>query len=403
MSGRGDAAAAMLERLRDEPLPGEAEAAARSWPLVEAALAERVAAPGGARPVRPRRVALRLALVAVLAAAGLAAALSPAGAAVGDWIGDRLAADGDEAPPAFAALPKSGPVLAITRTGAYAISTNGNSRHLGAFAQASWSPRGLHVAGTGGRRLTAITRGGTVKWVLTRPGRLHDPAWSTGAGFAVAYLEDPTLRVVAGNGDPATDRRLSGDAAPVTPAWRPRSDRVLTYARTYGVVETLDVATGRSLWRARAPAGAGLAPARALAWSRDGSRLVALWARAVTVLNASGRVLRTIPLPGAARELALHPSGGRAAVVVSRGTETSVLELSLPEAGGAPASRQLFQGDVDGLAWSADGRRLLVGWRGAGEWLLIGPGERIRALHGVTAELGPRGGFPRVAGWCCAR
>ena len=400
MSGPGERAATVLrERLRDEPLPGEAEAAARSWPLVEAALAEREPAPGGARPVRPRRVALRLALVAALAAVALAAALSPAGAAVGDWIGDRFAADGDEAPPAFAALPKSGPVLAITRTGAYAIAPNGNSRHLGSFAQASWSPRGLHVAGAGGRRLTAVTRAGTVKWVLTRPGRLHDPAWSTGAGFAVAYLEGDALRVVDGRGNPATDRRVRGGSAPVTPAWRPRSDRVLTYVRADGGIETLDIVTGRSSWRAPAPASM---PARALAWSANGRRLVVLSPRSLTELDASGRVVRTIPLPGAARELALHPSGRSAAVVVSHGAETSVLELSLPEAGGAPASRQLFQGDVDGLAWSADGRRLLVGWRGAGQWLLIGPGERIHALHGVTAELGARGGFPRVAGWCCA-
>ena len=399
MSGPGERAATVLrERLRDEPLPGEAEAAARSWPLVEAALAERESAPGGAGPVRPRRVALRLALVAALAAAVLAAALSPAGAAVGDWIGDRFAA-GDDAPPAFAALPKGGPVLAITRTGAYAISPNGNSRHLGAFAQASWSPRGLHVAGAGGRRLTAITPAGTVKWVLTRPGRLHDPAWSTGSGFAVAYLEGQALRVVAGNGDPATDRRLRAGAAAVTPAWRPKSDRVLTYARAGGDIETLDVATGRGIWRAPAPASM---PARALAWSANGRRLVVLSPRSLTELDASGQIVRTIPLPGTARELALHPSGRSAAVVVSRGAETSVLELSLPEAGAAPPSRQLFQGDVDGLAWSADGRRLLVGWRGAGQWLLIGPGERIRALHDVTAELGARGGFPRVAGWCCA-
>ena len=32
---------AVRDRLREQPLPGEAEAAARTWPVVEAALAER--------------------------------------------------------------------------------------------------------------------------------------------------------------------------------------------------------------------------------------------------------------------------------------------------------------------------------------------------------------------------
>ena len=58
---------------------------------------------------------------------------------------------------------------------------------------------------------------------------------------------------------------------------------------------------------------------------------------------------------------------------------------------------------VDGLAWSADGRRLLLSWRGAGEWLLLGTDEKVRALHGVTRELGAGGGFPRVVSWCCPR
>ena len=68
-----------------------------------------------------------------------------------------------------------------------------------------------------------------------------------------------------------------------------------------------------------------------------------------------------------------------------------------------PGQRQLFQGDVDGITWSADGTRLLLSWRAAGQWLLVGPGERIRALDGVTRELGAAGGFPRVVSWCCPR
>jgi hypothetical protein len=83
-----------------------------------------------------------------------------------------------------------------------------------------------------------------------------------------------------------------------------------------------------------------------------------------------------------------------------------VLDVPLGGGGGARRSngrpRQLFQGDVAGLAWSRDGRRLLLAWRDADEWLLLGPGGRVRrALHGVSAELGAAGGFPRVAGWCC--
>ncbi len=384
----------LRSRLRDQPLPGEGEAAARSWPVVEAALAERGPA------ARPRRVVLRLALVAALLCVGLVAALTPAGAEVGHWIEDRFADRGDPAGPAFAGLPPGGSVLTISRRGAYAIDADGGTQWLGAFSEAGWSPHGKHVVGVEGRRLEAVDPTGLVKWTLARQRPLHHPAWSTGLGYAVAYLEGRTLRVVAGTGDPSTDRALRRRAAAVTPAWRPRSDQVLTYATTGGAIETLEVVSGRALWRARS---GGSGRPLALAWSRNGRRLVALSSRSVTVLDASGHVLKTIALPAAGLELALHPSGGRAAVVVGRsgpgGAGTRVLDVPLR---GAGRPRQLFQGGVDGLAWSRDGRRLLLAWRDADEWLLLGPGGRVRrALHGVSGELGAAGGFPRVAGWCC--
>jgi hypothetical protein len=385
----------LRSRLREEALPGEGEAAVRSWRVVEAALAER------APTARPRRLVLRLALVAALLCAGLVAALTPAGAEVGDWIGDRFADRSDSAAPGFAGLPAGGSVLTISRSGAYAIDPDGGSQRLGSFSDAGWSPHGVHVVGVDGRRLTAVDSTGIVKWTLARRSRVHHPSWSTGLGYAVAYLEGPTLRVVEGTGDPDTDRRVRRGAARVTPAWRPRSDRVLTYATGGGALETVDVVTGRTLWRAPAgPAGASGAPL-ALAWSRDARRLVALSSRSMTVLGARGRVLRTIALPAAGHELALHPSGRRAAVSVAGAGGTRVLDVPLD---GAGRPRQLFQGDVDGLAWSRDGRGLLLAWRDADEWLLLGPGGRVRtALHGVSAELGAAGGFPRVAGWCCPR
>jgi hypothetical protein len=87
---------------------------------------------------------------------------------------------------------------------------------------------------------------------------------------------------------------------------------------------------------------------------------------------------------------------------VTGGGEMRVLELRLDAGGAGAGPREMFQGDVEGLAWSQNGRRLLIGWRGAGQWLLLGPGDRIRPLHDVSRELGTAGGFPRVAGWCCA-
>ena len=374
---------AVGDRLRNAPLRGEAEAAARSWPVVQAALAERE--PGRDRSggaASSRRLALRLALVAALIAVGLAVALSPAGA----WIGDRFEDEPERTTPAFAGLPEGGSVLAMSQSGTYAISAEGDTQQLGAFTSAGWSPHGLHVIGANGKRLVAVDPEGTIKWSRARPTRVHDPAWSARDGFAVAYLAGSALRVIAGDGDPATDRRLRRRAAAVTPAWRPHSDRILTYATAGGAIETLDVTTGAELWRAPVEA-------RRLDWSRSGSRLVALSSRSLKVLDRDGRVLRTVALPGVARDWALHPSGVRAAVVVGGAV------LDVPLDGSKP--RRLFEGSVDGLAWSRDGRRLLLGSRSADEWLLLGPGARIRALDGVSRELGTAGGFPRVAGWCC--
>ena len=379
------------DRIREQPLPGEAEAAARSWQVVEAALAAREPT---RRSRRPRRLALRLALVAAALGVGLVAALTPAGAEVSDWIGDRFADRADPARPAFAGLPQGASVLAISRSGAYAVHAE-RSRRLGSFSEVGWSPRGLNVVGVDGSRVVAVDASGTQQWSVTRPGRVHHPAWSTGDGFVVAYLEGHVLRTVGGDG--VGDRPQRRHAASVTPAWQPRTGHVLVYVRERGGLDAVDVDVGATLWHV--PASAELGSTRQLAWSRDGRRLAALSARTVTLLDGNGRVLRTVELPGPARQLALHPSGARAAVVVAGAGGTRVLDVPLA---GSAAPRQLFQGDVDGLAWSPDGGRLLLAWRDADQWLLLGPDGRVRrALGGVSAELGAAGGFPRLAGWCC--
>lgn len=373
-----------LRRLPDRPAPGEAEAAERAWRVVEAAYAERP--PRAAR----RRPGWRLALAAAIVAVGLAAALTPAGAKVGDWIGDRLSSDHEAALPAFAGLPKGGEVLAVGDRGAWVVSPDGGLQRVGALSEAGWSPHGLHVVGTRGRRLEAVTPTGTVKWTLARPRAVRHPAWSRGEGYRIAYLEGATLRVVAGDG--TGDRPVRRRAAPVTPAWR--NGYVLTYAGASGRIETLNVDSRRRVWARRVTDRPS-----ALAWTNDGRRLVALSSRGLRVYDRRGRPVLAKRLPGSAA-LALDPSGRRAAVTAASRGGTRVLTVPL-RSDGRPRTLVTGLGRVDGIAWSPNGRRLLVASRDTDQWLLLGPGRKVRPLSGVSGELGAGAGFPRVAGWCC--
>jgi hypothetical protein len=375
-----------LRRLAGRPLPGEDEAFERSRDLVRAAYAGRPEAPARRRPL------LALALAAAVAMLLLAAALSPAGARVGDWIGDRFASENDSGVSSLAALPPGGRVLTVARSGAFVARPDGSLDLVGRFTEAGWSPRGKYVIGVRGRRLVAVTPTGSLRWTVNRPRRVSHPAWSGGLGYRVAYLERTALRVVAGDG--TDDRLLRRAAAPVTPAWRPGAAWVVTYAGAGGLIETVDVDSGRRLWARRA----GAQPV-ALAWTRDGRRMVALFPKSLRVYDRHGRPLARRPLQDG-RALALDPSGRRAAVAMAGRGGTSVSTVPLSAKGRA---RGLFDGPgrVAGIAWSPGGRRLLVAWRSADQWLLLGPGKRVRALSDVGGELGARAGFPRVAGWCC--
>jgi WD40 repeat protein len=96
----------------------------------------------------------------------------------------------------------------------------------------------------------------------------------------------------------------------------------------------------------------------------------------------------------------MHPSGRRAAVTVAGRGGTRVLTVPFSARGRArPVISGL--GRVEGIAWSPDGRWLLVASRDTDQWLLVGPGRRVRPLSGVSGELGAGAGFPGVAGWCC--
>jgi sugar lactone lactonase YvrE len=161
-----------------------------------------------------------------------------------------------------------------------------------------------------------------------------------------------------------------------------------------GRLETVNADSGRRVWARRAPERPS-----ALAWTRGGRRLVALSASGLSVYDRRGRPVLDRPLPGAGA-LALHPSGRRAAVTVTGRGGTRVMAVRLSARG---RTRPLVTGlgRVDGIAWSPDGRRLLVASRDTDQWLLIRPGRRVQPLSGVSSEFGAGAAFPGVAGWCC--
>jgi hypothetical protein len=385
--------AGLAERLRSElrehEAPDEPAAEARSWAVVKAAFTERTPARRRPRPL------LRLALVTGLLAVALAALLTPAGAEVGEWIEKRIGLGPEESQPTLRGFPGGGRLLAVSDSGAWVVNPGGGVRRLGDYREVGWSPRGLFVIGTRGRRITAMEPDGEPRWSFSRPGRLSRPAWSPGDGFRIAYLERHSVRVVDGSG--GLDHAVAGDAARVTPAWRPGRRYVLTYASAGGVV-TVDADSGRRLWRART----GATPV-AVGWTPDGHRLAALTPRGLLVLDRAGSLVARRALPTGARALtmALHPRARRAAVAYVRRGVSSVISTGLA----LGRTRDLFTGSgtFRELAWSPNGRRLLVGWPEANQWLLIGDG-RPRAFAGVSRQLDPGAngaGFPRVSGWCC--
>ncbi len=392
--------------LREEPVPGAAEAERRGLELIARAYAERRPE---RQPVRLRRLAIALAVIALLAAL----VLSPAGAAVRDWVDDVFTAGVQDAEPALTEIPGGGKLLVQSQQGPWAVQADGSRRLLGDYREATWSPHGLFVAVAAERTLSAIEPDGTPRWSISASDRVHDPRWSP-SGFRIAYQAGGSLRVVRADG---TGDALIGPASPaVPPAWFPPGLHLLAYVDDERRTVIAETDAARRMDAADASPGVV-----GLSWSASGDRLIeisrrGIWLRDVRMNKLASSLklgaARRIPLPAAAvvRAAAFSPRGRTIAVLLDRslGSGPPRSEALLIDPAGGPL-RRLFgvSGHLTELAWSPDGRRLLLAWSAANQWLFVPTegGPRLRAIADIAAVFAPgnarRATFPRVAGWCC--
>jgi hypothetical protein len=386
----------LRQALRDVEIPDREGAEERALGMARAAIH---ANPG--EPIARRRVVGRRGLQVAVAVGLLAALVSPAGAAVRHFVRDAVGDGQRPARLALTSLPTAGSLLVDSPQGSWIVHADGSKRLLGAYAESTWSPHGLYVATTKRHQLAAIDPEGEVHWTVARAGEARDPAWSPD-GFRIAYLNGDQLRVVAGDG--SGDRALVNAVAPVAPAWAPGAGRALSFVDPGGAIRTLSVDTGQQLSTAPAPPGT-----RRLEWSRDGSRLLVVAPGELQLRDRAGELLWRHEAPRGAgfAAAALSPSGRDVAAVLAAGAGARSELLSL---GPGEAPRRLFSGfgRLGEVAYSPDGRWLLLAWRSADQWLFLNPAHprRVVAVGDISAQFDPGAtspaAFPSVAGWCCS-
>jgi hypothetical protein len=401
---------ALDKALREAPIPTPEDAEARGLRVLEAAYAERESSdPPRLETRRPLpRLALSLALAALLAVL----VLSPAGAAVRSWVDEVLTASTPRPEPTLGEIPGGGRLLVQSAAGPWVVQPDGSRRLLGDYDEATWSPRGLYVAVAEGRTLSAVEPDGTPHWSSTAPARVSDPRWAP-FGTRIAYRSGRTLRVIAGDG--TEGRMVAGSSAPIAPSWSPLGDPTLAYVSGAGALRLVNSESLVDL--AAAPALDDIAE---IEWGADGKSILEASRRALRLREVQPRklpprpsieVTHPLPVPAGATvvDAALAPERETVAAVFTNwrdhGTRSSVVVYGSGEA--KPRRLLTVPGSLGEIAWSPDGRKLLVTWPAVNQWLFLPLGRgRESAVANISHAFAPGGraaSFPRVDGWCCRR
>jgi hypothetical protein len=379
---RDDAERVLRRALRDIELPRPDRE--RAWAVVRAAYADRE------RVSWPRRHVRSLALAGA-AAAVVACAVTPPGRAVLGSVRDALGREGvKHASSALVALPTPGRLLVQSPSGPWIVQPDGSRRLLGSYRDSAWSPHGLFVAAMRPSQLLALDPHGRVRWALARP-HVRFPRW-TGSltNTQIAYLSRNRLHVVAGDGTRDVDLCGAPAAAPVAPAWRPGSTWTLAYATPHGRVNVLDAAACSLRWRS-----APFPNPRLLQWSADGDRLALVTADKLVVFTGGHPTVRRLR---GVSSIAFAPRGHQLAI--AQGGRLLLFDADRI----AAPPRPIFSGAgrFRDVAWSPDGRWLLLSWPSADQLLFIRSTgvRRLLAYSRITEQFGGRA-FPRFHGWCC--
>jgi hypothetical protein len=161
----------------------------------------------------------------------------------------------------------------------------------------------------------------------------------------------------------------------------------------------LRTADGRLVWRH----AIGVTPT-SLVWSSDGRYLAVFSQRRILVLDARGRLRRTITRLGAHLVSgAFEPRSHQLAVEIRLPARSEVQLVDVDRPG---HSRLLFAGpgDFGDLAWAPDSSWLLVTWPAANQWVFL-HAPRLRAVANIREQFPRRDGrspLLQLAGrWCC--